>query len=112
MAKLKWILEALHSGLAKGPRWVIVVYVNVLSLLSRAIDNPALAIRLRARLFGIEWPAIKFRRREVILGAGTKVFLHPHLGEFDEEALFCGRLSYERESLLWLEGRVARDYDA
>lgn len=112
METLKWISALLHSSLARGPRWIIVIYVNVLSLFSRAIDNRALAVRLRARLFGFRWPAIKFRCRTVILGARTKVFLHPHLGEFDEEVLFFSRLSYEGESLRWLEGRAARDYDA
>jgi FkbM family methyltransferase len=100
-----------HAAIANGPRWLVMTYFNALSLFSRAIDNQTLSIRLRARTVGLRWPPIDFGRRRVILGTRTNVFLCPHLGEFDEEALFRRRISYEVACLRWLENHAGTDYD-
>ena len=109
---LKRLSLLFHTAMSKGPRWLVVTYVNVLSLFSRAVDKKELSVRIRARLIGPPWPVIDFRPRKVTLGTHTNVALYPHLGEFDEEALFRRRLSYERQCLRWLEERVSDNYDS
>jgi len=47
----------------------------------------------------------------VVVGARTKIRLVPHLGEFDEAALWSRRLGYEDAAFLWLESNTADRYD-
>jgi FkbM family methyltransferase len=113
MRFLKWLSGVLHSGIAKGPRWLVVIYIEALSAVSRAIDNPAMGDRIRNSLFGPKWPSVDFRARRVTLGSHTTILLHAHLGEFDEAALFSRRLGDASEDgcFRWLEKCAARDYE-
>jgi FkbM family methyltransferase len=112
MRFLKWLSCALHSALARGPRWLVVLYITTLSAISRAIDNPVISTRLQNSLFGPKWPLIDFGARKVTLGSNTTIFLHPHLGEPDQAALFSRRLGgpSEHGCFCWLE-KCARDYE-
>src|SRR5690349_135200 len=92
------IARFIHSRIAKGPRWVTQLYISALSTISRAIDTPALSTRVRNSLRGLKWPSIDFGGRNVIVGSGTTILLHPHLGEFDEAALFSRRLGDASET--------------
>lgn len=57
------------------------------------------------------WPEMRFSAREVIVGENTRINIHPHLGEFDDVALFSRRLRYEDSSFRWLEANAADRYD-
>jgi FkbM family methyltransferase len=52
-----------------------------------------------------------FDPRRVLLGRNTPVHLTPHIGEFDEFALFAKRLDYEVEVFTWLERNAVDSYD-
>jgi FkbM family methyltransferase len=61
---------------------------------------------------GVPWKPLAFAPREVIVGAHTSIRLHPHLGEFDQAALFRKALDYERPVFAWLEANAAERYRA
>jgi hypothetical protein len=113
MGFLKWLSGLLNSRIARGPRWLIVTYITTLSATSRAIDNPVVSQRIQNGLFGPKWPSIDFGARKVTLGTRTTIFLHPHLGQFDQAALFSRRLGDPSENgcFRWLEKCGARDYE-
>jgi len=46
-----------------------------------------------------------------IVGSATKINLVPHLGEFDEAALFAKQLGYEDASFKWLDANAPDNYD-
>jgi hypothetical protein len=52
-----------------------------------------------------------FGPRFVSLGSDTTVRIIPHIGEFDEEALFAKQLSYEAPVFAWLERNAVTTYD-
>jgi FkbM family methyltransferase len=52
-----------------------------------------------------------FAPRRVVVGNQTEILLHPHIGEFDFEALFTADMSYEREIFGWLEKHAPESYD-
>ena len=54
---------------------------------------------------------MNFSAREVTVGSASKIKLAPHLGEFDEAALFTKRLEYENASFKLLEANVPNNYD-
>src|SRR5258708_31638283 len=54
---------------------------------------------------------MKSAARRVVLGEATQVALVPHLGEFDDQALFLSRLGYEAAVFAWLEHNAAQTYD-
>ena len=113
MRFLKLLSVTLRSGIAKGPRWLIVIYIETLSAISRAINNPVIGSRMHNSLFGPKWPSIDFRPRTVTLGSRTTILLHAHLGEFDEAALFSRRIGdpSEHGCFCWLEKRAVLDYE-
>jgi hypothetical protein len=61
---------------------------------------------------GIPWKPLSFPARDVVLGERTTVRMHPHLGEFDQAALFRRRLGYEQPVFAWLERHAAQRYEA
>ena len=58
-----------------------------------------------------DWPSLGFGPKKVVLGKATSVLLVPHIGEFDEYALFTKNLDYEAPVFEWLERNVALAYD-
>src|SRR5262249_13282893 len=50
-----------------------------------------------------DWPQIGFAPHSVVVGTHTEIKLIPHLGEFDQAALFNKRLDYETPVFCWLE---------
>ena len=85
---LRSFVAFVHSAIARGPRWLAISYISGLSAVSRVIDSPAISKRLQSSLCGPKWPPMDFAARKVTVGTHTSVLLHPHLGEFDELALF------------------------
>jgi FkbM family methyltransferase len=65
--------------------------------------GPYLQIALTGR--GADWPDLDFSPRRVRVGS-VDLFLKPHLGEFDQQALFTKVLDYEPEVVAWLSQNV------
>src|SRR3979490_2264915 len=88
----------LHSELARAPQSVAGAYLYLISITSRAMLPRSISRRVMNSICGIglEWPAISFRSRKVIVASGTEIRLVPHMGEFDQAALFTRTLDYER----------------
>jgi FkbM family methyltransferase len=103
-----------HSALAAAPDWLAKSYISGLSMLSRIIDIPAVGKRLQSSLSGPKWPKLEFSPREIIVGEHTSILLHPHLGEFDESALFSRRFDdpCDNACFRWLETYAGREYEA
>ena len=108
---LKSFANLLHSKLSAQPAWLIHAYLLSVSLASRALLPTSLQHRVHNSLFGYgyRWPQLQFAPRQVRLGKDTDVLLTPHVGEFDEQALFFRSLPYEQALFTWLEPRVG-DY--
>ena len=102
--------DALHRGLARGPRWLAQAYLFLLSLISRNLLSRRNQQRIYNAVRGRPWPAMDLAARDVVLGKSSRVRLVPHLGEFDEQALFSRRLDYEPATFFLLERTAAR-YD-
>jgi FkbM family methyltransferase len=104
----------LHSAIARAPSWLAKIYISGFSTLSRTIDIPAVGKRLQSSLSGPKWPKLDFSPREIIVGARSCILLHPHLGEFDESALFSRRFDdpCDNACFRWLETYAGREYEA
>jgi FkbM family methyltransferase len=103
----------LHSELARAPKSVAGAYLYLISITSRAMLPRSISRRVMNSICGIglEWPAISFRSRKVIVASGTEIRLVPHMGEFDQAALFTRTLDYERPVFEWLENNASKRYD-
>lgn len=103
---------SVHRRLAHAPRWIVRLYFQAISLISRSVFSRSMQRRVRNSLcgYGHSWPSLDFGPRTIRLGKDTTVRLIPHLGEFDEDALFTDRIDYEPYMFEWLESRV-QDYD-
>ena len=108
--ELRRIGDVLHRALASGPRWIAQVYLLLLSAISRNLLSRRNQQRILNSVRGLPWPAMEFGARDVVLGTDVAVRLVPHLGEFDEQALFSRRLDYEPATFAWLE-QAAGHYD-
>jgi FkbM family methyltransferase len=60
----------------------------------------------------VPWKPVTFAPRTVVLGSSTKIKLIPHLGEFDQAALFGRHIPYEAPVFAWLERNAVDRYDA
>lgn len=58
---------------------------------------------------GTKWPPLEFGPRIVRVGM-TRLRVHPHIGEFDQQALFYRQMKYEEAVFQWLSTRIGR-YD-
>lgn len=101
-------ITALHRLIARTP--LAAPYLRSLGAIARTVPEEATRRGLLNSVAEAAWPAVPFGPRAVRLG-GTPFRLHPHVGEFDFEALFTDGLTYEPEVVRWLEPRVA-GYDA
>jgi FkbM family methyltransferase len=110
---IKRLAHRSHKLAAGGPVWFAHWYLTSLGCISRQLPAPA-SQRLGNSVAGCgaSWPNIKWTARRVILGDHTEVAIHPHLGEFDQDALFMRRLGYEASTFRWLENHAAKSYDA
>jgi FkbM family methyltransferase len=104
------IVRLAHALIARGPRWLVKAYVALLSLVSRNLLSLTNQHRVRNVMFGHSWPAMEFGPRTVVLGRNVEVRLVPHIGEFDEQALYMRELDYERAMFKWIE-QQAGAYD-
>jgi FkbM family methyltransferase len=60
----------------------------------------------------VPWKPLAFASRKVLVGDMTEIRLNPHLGEFDQAALFRSKLGYEVPIFAWLERHAPGRYDA
>ena len=83
-----------HGALARGPSLLGRVYFEAVGLLSRAFLGMPGHRRVMNSLCGYHhpWPEFDFAPRSVVLGKTTEIRLIPHIGEFDQQALFSRRL--------------------
>jgi FkbM family methyltransferase len=58
------------------------------------------------------WKPLAFPSRKVVVGTRTQIRLKPHLGEFDQAALFRSRFDDEGSVFAWLERHASERYDA
>jgi len=110
---IKRSAQLLHERLSRTPRPLAQAYLSMLSAVSRRLLPRSIARRVHNSIcgYGYSWPRMDFAARSVILGEATRVALVPHLGEFDDQALFTSRLEYETEVFAWLEHNAAQTYD-
>lgn len=108
----KSALRHWHTMLARSPN-ATKAYLSAMSVFCRAILPNRLAAKVASPLqnFAHEWPSVGFAPRKVVLGDRTSVYLTPHTGEFDQQALFTAHIDYERSVFRWLEQEAATRYD-
>jgi len=101
-------------GLVARSEWATRLYVRSVAAIARLVSGTRLGTLMEGAVTGqgIRWKPLSFPARDVILGERTTVRLHPHLGEFDQAALFRRRLGYEHPVFAWLERHAAQRYDA
>ncbi len=89
------------------------LYVGFLSGLARRVPS-RLSAMIEWALTGqnIPWKPLAFAPRPVVVGRHTTIRLTPHLGEFDQAALFGNRLESDRAVFSWLERHACGRYDA
>jgi hypothetical protein len=97
------------ARLASNSRLTARGYIELLAAASRLIDHPYITQRIANSIRHNAWPPLSLRARRVTVG-GVSIFVHPHLGEFDQEALFARSMSYELGTFDWLKGH-ADHYD-
>lgn len=112
LSLLRRSATAWHTVVSKSDA-LTSLYFALVSALSRRLLPEKASTQFSNLLLrhGIRWPPVQFAARRVIVGADTEILLIPHLGEFDEEALFRRRLSYEQPVFHWLEREAAGRYD-
>ena len=101
---LKRSMDAMHRLIASAA-WSAKLYLGALSLLSRTLRSQRISAHLQSAINRIHWPLLHFAPRVVRVG-GVEFSLIPHLGEFDQVALFSREFTYEPELTSWLVENV------
>ena len=112
-ATIKVLAAGWHKILSRS-HGVSHGYLLLVSALSRSILADSAAARVESIISNpqLAWPRIDFGPRTVTVGRGIRFRLKPHLGEFDQAALFSKKLKYEAPVFAWLEQNAASMYDA
>src|SRR5207237_10347053 len=95
---------------SRRPAMAAQAYLIVLSVISRHCPKQV-SDRIRNSVNEIVWPVINFKPRTVGLGGNIEILLVPHLGEFDQAALFTKKIDYEEPVFEWLAAQVTSNYD-
>jgi FkbM family methyltransferase len=103
-------LGILWHRLVAQSRLATETYFTILPSIASKLPSK-MRRQLRNSANAVRWPEVRLRPRQVTVGKRTKIQLYPHFGEFDFEALFGNRLSYEQEVFECLEAHI-NDYDA
>ncbi len=111
-AILKAVINSMHRRLALAPKAVVRSYIGLLSSISRQLPG-RLSGHIQSAVSGytIPWSQKEFAPRTVRVGSATTIRLAPHLGEFDEWALFYKHMNYEQDVFEWLEQNAPESYD-
>lgn len=109
---LKFRMIGVHKRLAPAPKFIVRIYIALISLISRQLPIQwATHIHSSVGGYALPWSEKEFPPRTVRVGNATKIQLTPHLGEFDEWALFSKCMTYEQQVFEWLELNAATSYD-
>ena len=107
---IKQSAYVLHKKLARGPRSIAKMYILLISVISRRLPR-YLSARIQNSITQFTWPDLIFKPKAVTLADGIKVFVVPHLGEFDQSALFRIEMDYEAPVFAWLADYAPDEYD-
>ena len=107
---LKRSAYVLHKTLAGGPQTIARSYLSVLSVLSRQMPLH-LSARIQEYINRFAWPDMTFKSRSIAVTDSVMISVVPHLGEFDQAALFRKTLNYEAPVFEWLKDCAAKEYD-
>jgi FkbM family methyltransferase len=90
------------------------LYIFVVATMARLLPSCRIRDMVEWAVTGqnVPWKPLAFAPRKVVLGDRTEIKLKPHLGEFDQAALFRSQLSYEAPVFAWLERHASDRYDA
>jgi FkbM family methyltransferase len=88
------------------------LYVSAIAAIARNLGPAGSLMEWSVTGQNVAWKPVAFPPRRVTVGERTAIVLRPHLGEFDQAALFTRRLGYEEPVFIWLERYAASRYDA
>jgi hypothetical protein len=73
------------------------LYILVVATMARLLPSCRIRDMVEWAVTGqnVPWKPLAFAPRKVVLGDRTEIKLKPHLGEFDQAALFRSELNYE-----------------
>lgn len=113
LRRLRRVAFALHSAIARSET-ATRLYFELVGAIARRTPLSRFRAMAKWAALGqnVQWKPLQFSPREIIVGNGTRLRLHPHLGEFDGAALFDRMLDYERPVFCWLEANAGARYDA
>lgn len=99
-------IDCLHRMIAHAP-FAARIYIELVGSICRGLVPQRYAPYVRSAVarHGIGWPDIALRPRSIVV-TGETFRIVPHLGEFDEEALFSRDLGYEHEVSFWLSANA------
>jgi FkbM family methyltransferase len=102
-----------HCFIARG-EMATRFYIFALSAIARCMPSRRIRDLMEWSVTGqqVPWKPLAFPSRKVVVGNRTQIRLKPHLGEFDQAALFRSRLDYEGSGFTWLERHAPDRYDA
>lgn len=106
---LKKMIGFWNCAISKTPI-VAWFYLEIVGTILRQTRESIWKQRVKNALSEAEWPDLALMPREVELGAGRKVRLIPHCGEFDFEALLSKNICFESHVFAFLE-KSAQKYD-
>ena len=112
LQSVRWGVLALQSLVAKSA-FLTRIYLTTISFVCRNFLPQYISVRLGnvVRSNSGKWPFLTLSPLRVLVGRSTYISIVPHLGEFDQEALFTKELSYERDVFCWLEEEASNTYD-
>ena len=89
-------------------------YILTIAAIARLIPSRHIRDLMQWVVTGQEvpWKPLVFGPRTVVIGDRTQIRLMPHLGEFDQAALFRCRLDDDASVFAWLERHATDRYDA
>jgi FkbM family methyltransferase len=108
IAAFKWHCFIAHSEAATR------AYICAVAAIARLIPSRRIRDMIEWAITGqlVPWKPLAFGPKSVVVGDRTQIRLKPHLGEFDQAALFHSRFGYEAPVFAWLERHAPDRYDA
>ena len=104
-------ISLLIHGLVKSFPFVAKLYLILVGKILRNTPNFPLKQNIFHSVRDYNWQKIKFKAKKVNVIPSSNIYIIPHVGEFDFNALFSRSLGYEQELFLTLSKRLDK-YDA
>lgn len=99
-----------HSSISQSPHSLAIAYIRSLSFISRRLPK-RVGARIQNSICQHNRPKMRFGPKVVSVGGSVRICLVPHLGEFDQAALFMKTLDYEAPVFKWLAANAPTKYD-